>query len=235
MKQLPLAVKLHDAAVFGTFREGPNRLAAEYLRSVAEGSAEGGAWLWGAEATGKTHLLQAVCAEAGETGRRAAYLPMAQLRPHGPAVLEGWETQDVVAIDDLDPVIGDRELEAGLFNLYNALADNGGVMIAASGGAPSGLPFALQDLRSRLAAGAVFHIRSLDEADAAAVLRLRAEHRGLELPDEVAAYLLRRVPRDMASICEWLDRLDVASLAAQRRLTVPFVREVLLDEADQED
>ena len=108
-------------------------------------------------------------------------------------------------------------------------------MIAASRGAPSGLDFALEDLRSRLAAGGVFHLRELDDADAAAVLGLRAAHRGLDLPDEVARYLLARVPRDMASLCDWLDRLDAASLAAQRRLTVPFVREVLLGEAGQGD
>jgi DnaA family protein len=235
MEQIPLAVKLHDAAVFSTFRDGPNQLAVEYLRSVATGEAQGGAWLWGAGATGKTHLLQAVCAAAGDAGRRAAYLPLDQLGAHGAAVLEGWETQNLVAVDGLDAVIGHRDVEAGLFSLYNALADQGGVMIAASRGAPSGLPFALQDLRSRLAAGAVFHVRPLEEADAAAVLRLRARHRGLELPDDVAAYLLRRVPRDMASLCEWLERLDVASLAAQRRLTVPFVREVLLGGPGQED
>jgi DnaA family protein len=234
VKQLALAVKLHEAAVFETFRAGPNRLAMDYVRALAVGRGEAGAWLWGGQATGKTHLLQAVCAAAGAADRRAAYLPMGQLQAHGPAILEGWEGQDLIAIDDLDAVVGGREAEAGLFNLYNALGEHGGAMIAASRGAPSGLPFVLEDLRSRLAAGAVFHVRSLDEADAAEVLRLRASHRGLDLPEEVARYLLRRVPRDMASLCDWLDRLDTASLAAQRRLTVPFVREVLLGESDQE-
>jgi len=58
-------------------------------------------------------------------------------------------------------------------------------------------------------------------------LKLRARHRGLELPEETAQYLLRRLPRDMATLYDWLDLLDVAALAAKRRLTVPFVREVL--------
>ncbi|MGC8519703.1 MAG: HdaA/DnaA family protein, partial [Steroidobacteraceae bacterium] len=37
----------------------------------------------------------------------------------------------------------------------------------------------------------------------------------------------RRFPRDMAQLYALLDTLDEAALAAQRRLTVPFIREVL--------
>ena len=66
-----------------------------------------------------------------------------------------------------------------------------------------------------------------DEADRAAALQLRAGHRGLDLPDETALYLLRRMPRDMASLYALLDRLDLEALRAKRRLTVPFVRDVL--------
>jgi DnaA family protein len=58
-------------------------------------------------------------------------------------------------------------------------------------------------------------------------LQLRARQRGFELPDDVAHYLLRRAPRDPASLFALLDRLDYASLAAQRKLTIPFVRELL--------
>ena len=55
----------------------------------------------------------------------------------------------------------------------------------------------------------------------------RARLRGLELPPETGRYLLNHYRRDMASLCALLDELDLASLAAQRRLTIPFVKGIL--------
>lgn len=232
MRQLPLAVKLKDSATFATFRPGRNALAVAYLRSVADRRGGPGCWLWGPAGCGKSHLLQAVCAAAGTQSPQAAYLPMSQLSPLGPAVLGGWAEHPVVAVDQLEATTGDRSLETALFRLFNDLAETGGALVVASRSPPAALQFELPDLRSRLAAGSVFQVSSLDEADATAALQLRARHRGFDLPDETARYLLRRVPRDMASLCDWLDRLDIASLAAKRRLTVPFVREVLERDGD---
>ncbi len=231
MRQIPLAVELRDSATFATFSAGPNGLAVAFLQTLAAGSGRG-CWLWGAAGSGKSHLLQAACAAAAESNRLAAYLPMTQLAPMGPEALSGWSGQDLVAVDELDVIVGERRFETPLFTLYNELADQGGILLVASETPPASLEFSLPDLRSRLAAGAVFQLAALDEDDAVDALRLRARHRGLELPEDTARYLLRRVPRDMASLCEWLDRLDLASLAAQRRLTVPFVRQVLAAETD---
>jgi len=87
--------------------------------------------------------------------------------------------------------------------------------------------FTLADLRSRLLAAPVHQLRELDEAGQIKALEARAARRGLELSREAAAYLVHRLPRDMHSLCAVLDRLDEAALVAQRRLTVPFLREVL--------
>ena len=75
-------------------------------------------------------------------------------------------------------------------------------------------------------------LHELDEDGQVAALELRASRRGLELSREAAAWLVHRMPRDMHSLCGVLDRLDEAALAAQRRLTVPFLRQVL-EEPDQ--
>ena len=69
--------------------------------------------------------------------------------------------------------------------------------------------------------------RPLDDAGRLQVLQLRAQGRGFELPDETGVYLLRRYPRDLPALCGLLERLDQASLVAQRRLTIPFVKAVL--------
>ena len=132
-----------------------------------------------------------------------------------------------MCLDEVDALAGDAEWERALFNLYNALQDSGGRLLMSAASAPAGVGFALRDLASRAGASVVFHLRPLSDDDLAAALKLRARHRGLELPDETARLLLRRLPRDMASLGDWLDHLDTASLAAQRRLTVPFVTAVL--------
>jgi DnaA family protein len=230
VKQIPLPVKLRDTATFGTFQSGANGVAVAYLRTLGRRTSGAGAWLWGPAGCGKSHLLQAVCAESAEHGHLAAYLPMGQFGPMGREALEGWSGYAIVAMDQVERVVGDPDLETALFTLYNDLSESGAALLAATNAPPSALAFVLPDLRSRLAAGAVFQILPLDEADALAALQRRAQARGLELPAETARYLLHRVPRDMASLCDWLDRLDLASLAAMRRLTVPFVREVLADE-----
>jgi DnaA family protein len=70
-------------------------------------------------------------------------------------------------------------------------------------------------------------LRELDDAGRIEALRLRAAQRGLQLPYETSEYLLKRMPRDLRSLFEVLDLLDEASLAAQRRLTIPFIRDAL--------
>lgn len=229
MRQIPLGIQLRDSAVFDTFFAGPNAAALDYLRSLASGGASAGAWLWGPSSTGKSHLLQAVCAAANANGLEAAYLPMTQLRELGAGALEGWGDQHLLALDDLDKVAGDEGFEHGVFRLYNELAEHRGRMLVATSDAPASIDIRLPDLASRLAAGVVFQLLSLDDAARVEAMRLRAGHRGLHLPDETAQFLLRRLPRDMASLYDWLDRLDTASLEAKRRLTVPFVRDVLRD------
>jgi DnaA family protein len=73
----------------------------------------------------------------------------------------------------------------------------------------------------------VYQIRDLDDAGRVEALRLRAGQRGLDLPVETSEYLLRRMPRDLTSLYLVLDQLDEASLIAQRRLTIPFIRDAL--------
>lgn len=225
--QLPLGIGLRDDATFETFHPGPNGDAVATLESLVAGDGEWFVYLWGRQGTGRSHLLQAVCARAGRLGRRAGFLPLEQVRDFGAGLVEGWESLELICIDDLHRVAGDRSWEEALFVLYNAVRERNGRLVVTSDGPPAGLETALPDLRSRMGAGPVFQLRLMDEPDALAALQLRARSRGLDLPEDVGRYMLRRCRRDMGSLHALLDELDRASLAAQRRLTVPFVRHVL--------
>ncbi|HEV7631771.1 MAG TPA: DnaA regulatory inactivator Hda [Steroidobacteraceae bacterium] len=227
MQQLPLGVRLADRAVFASFHPGDNQQALQWLRGFASPGGAGVGVLHGPAGSGKSHLLQAVCAQLPGSG----YFPLTELLRLGPGSLEGAETLSCVCIDDLQLAAGDPAWEAALFRLYCEIeARHGRLLLAAP--LPPALPglrtsLQLPDLASRLAAAVSFGLRPLDEAQQREALRLRAQQRGLELPEEVALYLQRRFPRDMGSLHRLLDTLDLASLAEQRRLTLPFIREVL--------
>ena len=224
MSQLALPLQLADHAVFASFFDAGNESLVATLNAVTEGADGPGCWLWGEPATGKTHLLQAVCERAGD---RAAYLPMSMLAAAGPEILDGLGSRDIVCIDDIDEVLGKPGWEGALFGLCNELFDAGAQLIVSASSSPREAGINLADLGSRFRRLVVFKVRALDDDQCVHALQLRSNHRGLDLPDETANYLMKRSRRDMASLYELLDRLDAAALQAKRRLTVPFVREVL--------
>lgn len=230
MEQLPLGVRLPDRAVFASFLPGRNREALAHAMQVAAGQAAGATWFCGPASAGKTHLLQAICSQASES-RRAGYFPLAQLAELGVGVLEGLPQLQCVCLDDLAAVAGRLEWERALFGILRELEDCGGALVMAAQPPPALLAWALPDLGSRCAAGAVLKLRALDESEQQQALQLRARLRGFELPEETSRWLQRRFPRDMRRLYGLLDTLDDAALAAQRRLTVPFIREVLEREA----
>ena len=217
--QLALPVTLADHATFDNFLGAGNERAVATL--AAPDSIIGNAlWLWGESGVGKSHLLQAHCA----AHRDSAYLTADQLKALTPAALDGFERFARVCVDDVDRLLGDAAWERALFALYNALADRQGAMLVASRAAPRQVAFVLPDLVSRLRSGMQIALTALDDDGRLAALRLRAALRGVELPDRTGRYLLSHYRRDMVSLCALLDQLDLASLAARRKLTVPFVR-----------
>lgn len=226
MRQLPLGVRLRDRADFENFHVGRNAQAVAMVQGLASAAGRGVAWLVGPAGSGKSHLLQAACARLPGSG----YFPLGDLVGVGPGVLEGAEALPVVCIDDLERVIGQSAWEAALFRLYVEIEARQGRLLLAADRSPSELPFALPDLASRCAAATRGRLRVLDEAEQREALRHRASLRGLSLPDDCARYLQRHFPRDMATLQRLLDRLDQASLAEQRRLTLPFIREALQDQ-----
>jgi DnaA family protein len=213
-------VRLRAGAVFESFWPGLNGEAVAAVR--APGTLP--LWLWGASGSGKTHLLQAACAAAGEA---AAYFPLARPLALPPEALAGFERTRLLCIDDVDAVAGDPAWERALFQLFNEAAELHTRLIFAAAGPPRQSNWCLEDWRSRAAACIVYQLRELDDDGRIEALRLRAAQRGLQLPYETSEYLLKRMPRDLRSLFEILDQLDEASLEAQRRLTIPFIRDAL--------
>jgi DnaA family protein len=160
-----------------------------------------------------------------------AYLPLGEAACLKPEVLEGIENFDLVCLDDVEAVAGNRAWEEAVQHGFNRLRHAGRHLIVTSSRSPQQLPIVLPDLKSRLNWGVALHLQSLDDADKLAALTSRARRAGLELPAAVGRFLLARCPRDLPSLWALLDRLDRDSLAAQRPLTIPFVKTLLGDKA----
>jgi DnaA family protein len=221
--QIPLRIGLRDSATFDNFLPGENRQALATLRRGDEPFV----YLWGGEGSGKSHLLQAACHQVSQGGGQALYLSLRDQAQLAPPMLEGLEQMALLALDDLEHIAAHSGWETALFHLYNRCRDSGCRLVAAASQTPANLGVALPDLVSRLSWGPVFQLHVLSDDDKAEALRRRAALRGMSLTAEVADYLLRHAPRGMGGLFELLERLDEASLAEQRQLTIPFVRKFI--------
>jgi len=227
--QLPLALRYPPDQRLDTFVHAPAG-AIEQLRALAEGRADArrdSTYIAGPNGVGKTHLLLATCAATEAAGRRAAYLPLAAAAGRLRDALESLEGNDVIALDGLDVIAGNREDEVALFDVHNRARAAGVTLMYAACDIPDAIGLGLPDLRSRLGQCTRITLAPLDEEGRRDVLRQRAQRRGLVLEDAALDWLLRRVGRDLGGLTALLDRLDRASLAAQRRVTVPFLRQTL--------
>ncbi|MCJ8169288.1 DnaA regulatory inactivator Hda [Atopomonas sediminilitoris] len=228
--QLPLGVRLRDDATFANFYPGINAAAQGYVERLCESDAgwvESLVYLWGAQGVGRSHLLQAACHRLEQQGVPALYLPLAEVAAFAPDMLEGLEQFELVCLDGLECVTGNEQWQEALFHLFNRLRDAGRRLLIAADVSPRELPLTLADLRSRLSQALVFQVHELSDEDKLRALQLRAFRRGLQMPEEVGRFILTRAGRSMNALFEVLEKLDQASLQAQRKLTIPFLKEVL--------
>lgn len=170
-------------------------------------------YIWGEAGGGKTHLLQAAVHKAATLGLSAVYA-----RGTVPAVAQ------VVALDDVDLL--DDAAQIALFELYNRLRENGGVLLISGSGAPMHLKLR-DDLRTRLGWGLVYQVQALSDEEKALALQQHAQARGFALSDEVTQYLLRHGRRDLPSLLGVLDALDEHCLRLKRGASVPLLKEVM--------
>ena len=231
VRQLPLRLPLPAGRRFANFEttsENEELIAA--VRRVAAGRVTERVLVVGEPGTGKSHLLQAASEMACTGGDAVAFVPMRDWRALHVDAVRGLGRRGLVCIDDIDAVAGHRGWEEALLALFEETASWRARMLLSARAAPSSSPFVLLDLRSRVSAATLYRLRELDDEGRARALRRHASDRGIEIPDDVVAYVLTRHRRDMPSLLALLDRLDHQSLARQRRLTVPFVRDLIASE-----
>jgi DnaA family protein len=223
MEQLVFDLAPAEPPTFASFLPGRNLEAVASLARFAAGEATTtGVLLWGAPGAGKSHLLRACVAAAEARGAAAAYFA-------GPGALmavdpEAMGARAIVAVDAIDAA--DADAQGRLFTLFNALQAAGGHFVGASRMPLAALALR-EDLRTRLGWGLVHEVLALADDEKPAALAAYAKRRGFAVPDDVIRYLLSHGRRDMPTLLGALAALDRRSLALQRPVTLPMLREWL--------
>lgn len=228
-QQLSLGIKLDNQATFDNLY-APNGTPQHLAKMLLLDEGKQYAYLCGASGTGLSHLLQAVCHKHSLrlNNGPAIYLPLKELCDY-PAeqVFQGLASADIVCLDDLDEIAGRSDWQAALFQLFNLCGESGTRLIVTANTLPDYLDVRLADLLSRLKSGISLQLIEYKDADLRRLLQHRAMGLGLYLSDEVALFLLHRLPRNSHVLMAALEKLDAGSLREQRRLTLPFVKSVL--------
>lgn len=224
--QLTLNFCLDQQANFDNFYVGDNETLVASLKSLVAGDGERFVSLWGTN-VGRTHLLQACCHAVDENEKGVFYLPLKKYREFSTDVFEGLESLHLLCIDNIEKIAGNKEWEEAFFHCYNRLAQSGTRLVIAGIKPPSRIKFSLSDLRSRLASGVTFQVKSLSDDQKIAALQMRAKARGLVLTESTGRFLLSHYRRDIRSLCELLESLDLATLTEQRKLSIPFIKKLL--------
>ncbi len=223
-RQLPLGLQLRSSTRLEDFVYGDDSPLLELLQQQLRSTGEPLIYLHGEHGCGRTHLLMGQCSEAQRMNLTVAYLPCSDIADLSPQVLESLEQLDLVAIDDVQLLAGRSDWETALFNLFNRARDSNCRLLIAADSPAARLPLSLADLRSRLGWGVSYRIKPLNDPQRRELIRSLAHRRGLQMPDQVARYLLERHSRDSHALTRLIERLDRDSLAEQRRLSIPFVR-----------
>ena len=227
-QQIPLAIQLKDEFDFRSFyfAELNNELEI-FLKRWMTKEGEPFIYIWSSETVGKTHLLQAISQDLSEKKYQVCYIPMLEFVNYLVEALEGLEEFDFICVDDIQILKGNEKWQQAIFHLFNRLMSSGSRLVITGDKPPSELKLNLADLKTRLASGLMYPFKDLSDDEKKAVFKHRAQLRGFDLPEDGADYIFNRIPRNMSTLISFLDRLDKSSLVAKRKLTIPFIKNVL--------
>lgn len=237
VSQLALSVQLPDDETFSSFISEENIPAIEQLKHFLDAqinkptqnldSKPSSFYLFGICGVGKSHLLHASCSYAEQLGLSSLSLSCSELTQLSVEVLEGLEHIDLVCLDDIQLIAADEKWQQAVFDLYNRILEQNRCLIITGDQRAQELVLTLPDLVSRLSWGYTEQIKPLSDDEKLLALQYRAQQRGLMLNDDAGRFLINRLSREMSALIESLDRLDKASIREQRKITIPFIKDIL--------
>ena len=226
-KQLPLQFEFRANQTFEDFFPGNHLEVLNHLQNASVGLGERQVFIWGLSGLGKSHLLQACCHRAQNAGLSSFYFSLSALELPDPELLTGLEMFDVVCFDNMDQIAGNTSWEEAFFNFFNRHRDQDHSLIMSANCAPNQIAIQLPDLKTRLNWGLTLKLQPLSDTDKIKALIFKADKMGFQISTQVGHFLLTHYERDLPSLWLLLTKLDQASLAAKRKLTIPFLKQIL--------
>ena len=230
-KQLPLHFEFRANQTFDDFFPGSNLEIITHLKKSIQGNGERQIFIWGQSGLGKSHLLQACCHQAQSRQLSSFYFALSALELPDPDLLKDLDKFDIVCFDNIEYIAGNEIWELAFFNFYNQLRDQGHSLILSASSPPTEIAFRLHDLKTRLNWGLTLKLQPLSNNDRITALIFKANQMGFEISPQAVRFLLTRYDRDLSSLWALLTKLDRASLAAKRKLTIPFLKQILSAES----
>ncbi|MFT2091168.1 DnaA regulatory inactivator Hda [Paraglaciecola sp. 2405UD69-4] len=231
--QLLLPVGLKESESFDSFIPGENQQICHHLLGLFDELNHKTiehwlTYLFADTGMGKSHLLYASCQQAERMNMTCVYFSFKEKQQLSPDVLQSLEHYQLICLDDIEYLDGEREWQEAIFNLINRVKEKADTCLVITGNqAPQKLTLQLPDLISRLSWGTSFKVHSLNDEQRQEALIVKASYRGLNMSRDVARYLVTHWQRDMPALIKSLDILDEKSLQQQRKLTIPFVKNTL--------
>lgn len=231
-EQLPIQFEFRANQTFNDFFLGVNQDVVTHLQRCVDGSGEPQIFLWAAQGLGKTHLLNACCRYAQQQRLSPFYFDLKKAEQSQSELLDGLDNFDLVCFDNLEYMVGKPDWELAFFHFFNQHRDRGHRLILTACSAPNELNIQLPDLKTRLNWGLTLKIKPLSDDDNMALLTFKARQLGFEISPQAGRFLLLHFARDLSSLWVLLEKLDRASLAAKRKLTIPFLKEFFLQHSE---
>jgi len=228
MKQLSFSNLIPDFIELPEFYWDNNLDILTEIKRLMNSDEDKFIYLWGPKESGKTHMLQTLTQELSQ-GQPSIYLPLVQIHHYPAQCLENLEDQHLVILDDIQLIAKNSDWEQGVFHLFNQIRQQGRTTLIICGNQPpQQLGIQLPDLCSRLCWGSCYQIKEPSDELKLKILMSSAERKGFFLPPHVAQYLLSHSQRQLSSLMQIVEQLDIGSLEAQRqKISIPFVKKYI--------
>lgn len=234
--QLALPISLVENKTFESLIVGQNRQLIEHVQALIRhdfsiqtySPSQRLCVISGGPSSGKTHLLLSATDYADKNDLSTQYIDAKVLLEFPQSVLHQFADKDVVCIDNINAIQHIKSWQIAIFDLINQfLETRKRLLLFACNKAVNGLEFELTDLLTRLQWGINFTLHELSDDAKGCAIKQRAKQIGLSLQDDCVRFLVTRGNRDLKTLMQNVETLDKASLRQQRKVTLPFLKQVL--------
>ena len=187
----------------------------------------GDIYLYGLNKTGKTYLLQSLCNYYSNEGKTSLFIPLKEAKNLGSEITDSLEDLDLICLDDIDLIAGDRRWEIAIFNLINNCLLTNCRIIFCSSLNLSNINFELEDLVSRIKKINSIEIFPVNERNLPNAIKFIAYTKSINLGKREIDYLIRYSERSIYSLVKIVEKLDKTSLELKRKITIPLIKEVI--------